>query len=76
LDDFEAMKLVCIACRTPGQSKLDAPNLDKLVQIYEVTNKYGLFDVVSLSFDQEKWRERVKGVALSVLALVMPIINM
>ncbi|KAI6777168.1 hypothetical protein HG530_001113 [Fusarium avenaceum] len=74
-DDFEAMKLVCIAIHTSGQTKLDIPKLDKLVQIYKVTNTYGLFDAVSIPFGQEKWRERVKGVALSGLALVMSIIN-
>lgn len=49
-DDFEAMKLVFIAIHTPGQTKLDIPKLDKLVQIYKVTNTYGLFDAVSISF--------------------------
>lgn len=56
------MKLVCIAIHTPGQTKLHTLNVGKLAQIYEATNKYDLVDAVSLWFNQEKWRKRVKRV--------------
>ncbi|KAF4996174.1 hypothetical protein FGRMN_4666 [Fusarium graminum] len=50
-DDFEAMKLVCLVIHNPGQTKMHAPDVDKLAQIYEVANKYDLVNIISLSFE-------------------------
>ncbi|KAM0343393.1 hypothetical protein ACHAPU_008573 [Fusarium lateritium] len=69
-DDFEAMKLVCLAVHSPGQTKMYAPDVDKLAQIYEVANKYDLVNIISLSFEfwvqnvSQKESQNLKGLWL------------